>query len=101
MGVGGQYHTLTTLPLEERPDTNCVGGWMGPRAGQKSAENFTPHMRYLMHLKTVAIIDLLGQSWEILMMNIYIMYCRIGCLILLIINYSEQKRVHLVLDLCQ
>jgi hypothetical protein len=62
MGVGGQCHTLAALPLEKRPDTYCVGGWMDPGAGQESAENLKPHMRYTIHLKTLAITDLLGQS---------------------------------------
>jgi hypothetical protein len=30
MGMGGQCHTLTALPLEKRPGTHCIGGWVVP-----------------------------------------------------------------------
>jgi hypothetical protein len=33
MGLGGQHHALTALPLGKRPGTHCTGGWVGPRAG--------------------------------------------------------------------
>jgi hypothetical protein len=35
MGMGGQCHARTTLPLRKKPFTHCVGGWVGPRAGLK------------------------------------------------------------------
>jgi len=31
MGVAGQRHVLATLPLEKRPGTHCIGGWVGLR----------------------------------------------------------------------
>ena len=33
MSVGGQRHAPAALPPGKRPDTRCIGGWMGPRAG--------------------------------------------------------------------
>jgi hypothetical protein len=33
MGVGGQRHALAALPPRKGPDTHCIGGWVGPRAG--------------------------------------------------------------------
>jgi len=32
MGLGGQRHAPAALP-RERPDTHCVEGWVGHRAG--------------------------------------------------------------------
>jgi len=32
MWVDGQRHAPAALP-PERPDTHCIGGWVGPRAG--------------------------------------------------------------------
>jgi len=32
MGVGGQRHAPATLPLE-MSGTQCIGGWVGPKAG--------------------------------------------------------------------
>ena len=32
MGVSDERHVLTALP-REKPDTQCTGGWVGPRAG--------------------------------------------------------------------
>jgi len=31
--VGGKLHAPAALPPRKRPDTHCVGGWVGPRAG--------------------------------------------------------------------
>jgi len=28
--MGGQCHASATLPPQERPSTNCIGGWVGP-----------------------------------------------------------------------
>jgi hypothetical protein len=33
MGVRGQRHVPTALPPGKRPDTYCIGDWVGPRAG--------------------------------------------------------------------
>jgi hypothetical protein len=33
MGVGGQHHAPAALLPGKRPDTHCIGGWVGPRAG--------------------------------------------------------------------
>jgi hypothetical protein len=33
MWVGVQRHTPAALPTGKRPDTCCIGGWVGPRAG--------------------------------------------------------------------
>jgi len=32
-GVGGQGHAPADLPPVKRPGTQCIGGWVGPRAG--------------------------------------------------------------------
>ena len=29
MGLCGQRHALATLPPGKRPDTHCIGGWIG------------------------------------------------------------------------
>jgi hypothetical protein len=39
MGVGGQHHVPSALPPVKRPGTQCIGGWVGPRAGLNRAEN--------------------------------------------------------------
>jgi hypothetical protein len=31
-GVGGQRHVPSTLLLEEKLGTHCIGGWVDPRA---------------------------------------------------------------------
>jgi hypothetical protein len=31
-GLGGQRHAPAALSPTMRPATNCIGGWMGPRA---------------------------------------------------------------------
>ena len=41
-GVGGQPHASAALPLGERPDTHCIGGWMVPRAGLDECGDFRP-----------------------------------------------------------
>jgi len=33
MGVSGQRHSPAALPPGKRLGTNCIGGWLGPRAG--------------------------------------------------------------------
>ena len=33
MGMGGERHTPIDLPPRERPGTQCIGCWVGPRAG--------------------------------------------------------------------
>jgi hypothetical protein len=42
MRVGGQLHALATLPLGKRPDTHCIGGWVGPRAGLDGCKKISP-----------------------------------------------------------
>jgi hypothetical protein len=42
MGVGGQLHAPAVLPPRNRPGTNCIGGWIGPRAGLDSCEKSRP-----------------------------------------------------------
>ena len=37
-GLGGHL-TPRPLSLREKPGTNCIGGWVGPRAGLESEEN--------------------------------------------------------------
>ena len=34
---------LLPPPLQERPGTNCTGGWVGPRAGLDGCEKSRPH----------------------------------------------------------
>jgi len=33
MGLDGLRHAPAALPPGKRPDTHCIGSWMGPRAG--------------------------------------------------------------------
>ena len=33
MSVGGQHHTLATLPPGKRTGTHCIGDWVDLRAG--------------------------------------------------------------------
>ena len=42
MGVGGQIHTQAALPSEERGDTPCTGGWVGPRVGLDGCGQSSP-----------------------------------------------------------
>ena len=42
MGVGGQRHAPATLPQGNRPDTHCIGGWLGPSAGLDGCGNSRP-----------------------------------------------------------
>jgi hypothetical protein len=41
MELGRQRHVLAALPPGNRPDTHCIGGSVGARAGLDGAENFT------------------------------------------------------------
>ena len=41
-GVGGQRHAPTAL-ARERPGTNCIGGWVGTRAGLDGCGNSHPY----------------------------------------------------------
>jgi hypothetical protein len=43
MGAGGQRHAPAALPPGKRPGTHCIGGWVGPRAGQDGCEKYRPH----------------------------------------------------------
>jgi hypothetical protein len=42
MGVGKQRHGPAALP-RERPDTHCIGGWVGFRAGLDMCGKSHPH----------------------------------------------------------
>jgi len=42
MGVGDQSPPLVALPLGKNP-TDCVGGWVGPRAGLEECGKSRPH----------------------------------------------------------
>ena len=42
MEVGGQHNGPAVFPLE-RTDTQCIGGWVGPRTGLKECEKSRPH----------------------------------------------------------
>jgi hypothetical protein len=42
MGVGGQLHAPAALPPGKRPGTQCIGGWVGPRASLDGAKNLAP-----------------------------------------------------------
>jgi hypothetical protein len=39
----GQRHAPAALPLGEKPGTNCIGGWVGPRASLDGCEKSRPH----------------------------------------------------------
>jgi len=45
MGVRFELHTLavSTPPPRERPDTYCIGGWVGPRARLDGCGKPRPH----------------------------------------------------------
>ena len=42
-GAGGQRHASAVLPPGKRPATNCIGGWVGPRAGLDGYGKSRPH----------------------------------------------------------
>ena len=42
MVVGGQRHAPAALP-RERPGTQCIGGWVSPRAGLDGCGKSRPH----------------------------------------------------------
>ena len=42
MGVYGQRHAPAALP-PERPGTQCIGDWVGPRAGLYGCGKFAPN----------------------------------------------------------
>ena len=42
-GVGDQSHAPAALPPGERPDTHCIRGWVGPRAGLDRCGKSRPH----------------------------------------------------------
>jgi hypothetical protein len=44
-GVGGQGHTLATIPPGKRPAACCTGGWVDPRASMNGCGKFCPHSR--------------------------------------------------------
>jgi hypothetical protein len=46
MGVGGQ-RTLRPLYPRERPDTHCIEGWVGPRAGLDIAMKYYENYRVI------------------------------------------------------
>jgi hypothetical protein len=41
-GVGGQRHAPAALPPVKRPDTHCIGAWVGLMVDLDGAENLTP-----------------------------------------------------------
>jgi len=41
MCVGGQHHASPIYP-RGRPGTNCIGGWVGPRAGLDGCGKYRP-----------------------------------------------------------
>jgi hypothetical protein len=43
MRVGGQLHAPAALPPGKRPDTHCIGGWLGLRAGLDGCGKPRPH----------------------------------------------------------
>ena len=42
MRVGGQPHAPAAINPRERPGTNCIGGWVGPRASLEGCEKSRP-----------------------------------------------------------
>jgi hypothetical protein len=47
IGVGGQHHTPSALPVGKRPVIHCIGGWVGPRVRLDRCGKSHPH-RYLI-----------------------------------------------------
>ena len=43
MGVGGQRHAPAALPPAKTPGTQCIGGWVGPRAGLDGCRKSLPN----------------------------------------------------------
>jgi hypothetical protein len=58
MRVGGQRHTQAALPPGRRSGTECIGGWVGPRAGldrcgkSRSIEILVDLFKCLLHNNT-------------------------------------------------
>jgi hypothetical protein len=42
-GVGGHRHAPAALPPGKRPDTHCIGGWVGPRTDLDGNGKSRPH----------------------------------------------------------
>jgi len=42
-GVGGQRHVSAALLPGKRPGTQCIEGWVGPRAGLDGCGKSRPH----------------------------------------------------------
>jgi hypothetical protein len=40
--VCGQGHAAAASPPGKRPDTNCTGGWVSPRAGLDGCGKYRP-----------------------------------------------------------
>jgi hypothetical protein len=55
----------TTRPIypRERPGTNCIGGWVGPRAGLDNAENLVPPPE--LDPRTVQTVASRHTDWDI------------------------------------
>jgi hypothetical protein len=63
MGVVGQRHAPANLPLE-RPSTQFIGVWVGPRAGLGRCRKSHPHWDLIPRLSSpfpVAILTALSQ----------------------------------------
>jgi len=43
MVVGGQRYAPAAIYPQERPGTNCTGGWVGPRAGLDGCGKSRPY----------------------------------------------------------
>ena len=41
--VGGQRHALAALPPGKRPDSHCIGGWVGPIVSLDGCGKSRPH----------------------------------------------------------
>ena len=46
MGVGSQRHAPAALPLRKRAGINCIGGWVGPRAGLDGCGKSRPQAEF-------------------------------------------------------
>jgi hypothetical protein len=46
MGVGGQRHNPAAVPRGKKPDTHCIGVWMGPSASLDDCRKYRPSMGF-------------------------------------------------------
>jgi hypothetical protein len=56
MGVGGKRHAPAALPPGKGNGTQCIRGWVGPRAGLDGCGKSRPHRDFLFILCTLSLL---------------------------------------------